>query len=38
MIPKGYALVQFETKLNRCVVWKEQVYFIILFISITQLY
>lgn len=37
MIPKGYALVQFETKLNRC-VWKEQVYFIILFISITQLY
>lgn len=38
MIPKEYALVQFEMKLNRCAVWKEQVYFIILFILITQLY
>lgn len=28
MIPKGYALIEFEMKLNRCAVSKKQIFFI----------
>lgn len=27
MIPKGYALIEFEMKLNRCAVSKKQIFF-----------